>query len=372
MMQMLNPKVKEIKEQFKDNEEEQSKRLLKLYEIFEVSPLSALGAFSQFPFIFTLFFCWRRLGAEKFEHFSEPWLWIPSLSQPNPDFNLNLDWFLQFGESGPLIGWNIWIRQLILPAILISYYVYKALDGIKKDKNANLLLAWLPTAFISLICLEFPQLMGLYYLSFNLTNLVAVEIGKAQIRSEVPAFTIFEKTGKFPLPEGQFEEVYFGNLIQASGTGNLARVAELVAEGVDVNARNEEGMPALFIAAASGNFQIVFCLAVNGADITARDSKGNTVLHVAALYDRLAELRYLVEFGKALEGSAWVNDEWVHLKNEAGLTVLDMAKVAREKSVLQYLDSLNLSPDPKEQVKEVLHSVAADVPAAPAKARRLD
>jgi len=370
MMQMLDPKVKEIKEKFKDNNEEASRRIVKLYEIFEISATSVLGSFAQLPFILTLFYAWRRLGAEKFEHFSEPWLWIPSLSQPNPDFNFNLDWLLQFSESGPVIGWNIWIRQLILPAILISFYVYKALIGIRKEKNPNLILIFLPTAFISLIALEFPQLMGLYYLSFNLVGLVALEISKAQIRSEVPAFAVFEKTGKFP--EGNFDEVHFGDLFQASAQGNLARVEELVAEGVDVNARNEEGMPALFMAAASGNFQIVAYLSIGGADLTARDSNGNTVLHVAALYDNLVELRYLSEFGKAQERNEWVNNEWVHLKNDAGLTVLDMAKVAPEKSVLQYLNSLDISPDPQEQLKEVLHSVAADVPAAPAKARRLD
>ena len=34
----------------------------------------------------SLYGCWRRLAAEKFPHYTEGWLWVPSLAQPNPDF----------------------------------------------------------------------------------------------------------------------------------------------------------------------------------------------------------------------------------------------------------------------------------------------
>ena len=42
----------------------------------------------------SLYGCWRRLAAEKFPHYTEGWLWVPSLAQPNPDFQ-----FKQLGGS---------------------------------------------------------------------------------------------------------------------------------------------------------------------------------------------------------------------------------------------------------------------------------
>ncbi|CAK9020310.1 unnamed protein product, partial [Durusdinium trenchii] len=113
MMQLLSPKVKEIQEKYKDDPEAQQRLLQQLYSVMDVNPLGGcLPVLLQLPIFWSLYGVWRRLAAEKFPHYTEGWLWVPSLAQPNPDFQFKFDWLLQWKDGAPEMGWSDYLAYL--------------------------------------------------------------------------------------------------------------------------------------------------------------------------------------------------------------------------------------------------------------------
>ncbi len=82
-------------------------------------------------------------------------------------------------------------------------------------------------------------------------------------------------------------------LHDAASNGNIAKVRQLLSEGVDVNIRQSilEHTP-LHLAAVEGHIEVVEYLLVKGADVKARNLGKNTPLHLAALngHKTVAEL----------------------------------------------------------------------------------
>ncbi len=75
-----------------------------------------------------------------------------------------------------------------------------------------------------------------------------------------------------------------GDIHAASFAGDLARVKQLVAGGVDINKRGKGEATPLHLAASQGNkrhIALAKWLLANGADTSARDYKGKTPLEVA-------------------------------------------------------------------------------------------
>jgi len=69
-------------------------------------------------------------------------------------------------------------------------------------------------------------------------------------------------------------------LMHASSGGYLAIVEILIKNGADVNAKNINGSTALMVASMKGNEDIIDMLIKNGADVNAKDNLGKT----AAIY----------------------------------------------------------------------------------------
>ena len=67
--------------------------------------------------------------------------------------------------------------------------------------------------------------------------------------------------------------------------GDVVTVSALVAEGVDLEARDYHGWTALQLAAHRGNPVMIAALVEAGADVGARDSRGRTALQLAASRD---------------------------------------------------------------------------------------
>ena len=81
-------------------------------------------------------------------------------------------------------------------------------------------------------------------------------------------------------------------LWEAARTGDAAAVKELLAKGVDVNARFRYGQTALFKAAERGHAEVVKILLANGADVNVRDTFCRSLLGRAAfgLFSQWTEL----------------------------------------------------------------------------------
>src|SRR2546421_5619092 len=85
-------------------------------------------------------------------------------------------------------------------------------------------------------------------------------------------------------------------LWEAARTGDAATVKELLAKGVDVNARFRYGQTALFKAAERGNTEVVKVLLANGADVNVRDTfYGATALTWALDKGHIEVVRALLE-----------------------------------------------------------------------------
>lgn len=81
--------------------------------------------------------------------------------------------------------------------------------------------------------------------------------------------------------------------------------------GMDANAKNQEGVTALMLAAKAGNMEMVNSLLSKGAQVNSKAAKGNTALEYAALEGRLDVVKTLLDKG------ADINN-----KNDLGVTPL--------------------------------------------------
>ena len=67
-------------------------------------------------------------------------------------------------------------------------------------------------------------------------------------------------------------------LISAAINGDIKKVRELIENGADVDAKNNDGKTALHKAALRGNVDVVKVLIENRADVVAKDECGKTAL----------------------------------------------------------------------------------------------
>jgi ankyrin repeat protein len=67
----------------------------------------------------------------------------------------------------------------------------------------------------------------------------------------------------------------------AAEEGNIEAVKKHLADGVDVNAKREDGSTPLYYAAMFSHGEIVETLIANGADVNAKDFSGKTILDTA-------------------------------------------------------------------------------------------
>ena len=72
------------------------------------------------------------------------------------------------------------------------------------------------------------------------------------------------------------------SLAETIASGDLAALERLLAEGVDLEARDSAGLTPLVLAAQDGSADVVALLLAHGADVSATVADGWTPLHAAA------------------------------------------------------------------------------------------
>lgn len=111
-------------------------------------------------------------------------------------------------------------------------------------------------------------------------------------------------------------------IIDAVNNNNLAKVRELLLDGVDANARDKDGHTPLMLAVANGRHQIAPLLIMLGADVNAKDNNGFTPLMFAAGAVDEKMVRLLLQSGAD-----------ANMKSNEGYNALDTMAYMTKKSV---------------------------------------
>src|SRR5258706_5946880 len=104
---------------------------------------------------------------------------------------------------------------------------------------------------------------------------------------------------------------------------SMALMTALIEAGADKDSANNDGETPLHWAAMTGTFLAVKALADAGADLDVQDVRlANTALHAAVSHDHIVMIHYLISKNVRTD-----------LRNNAGLTALELAKVRGRGSV---------------------------------------
>ena len=113
----------------------------------------------------------------------------------------------------------------------------------------------------------------------------SVETGRSQI------VELLRKNGV----TAEFSDPTDNNFWAMVGVGNLQAVKQHLAKGLDINAKNKDGVTALQIATLLGQYEIAELLVQKGADVNTKANDGTTALHSAAFLGRYKEAKLLLE-----------------------------------------------------------------------------
>jgi len=86
-------------------------------------------------------------------------------------------------------------------------------------------------------------------------------------------------------------------IILASRRGETAIVEELLAAGVDVRLRNQDGTDALWASVVANDFTIADLLLANGADLNNQNDNGATALMYASSSGKTEWVQYFLRRG---------------------------------------------------------------------------
>ena len=131
----------------------------------------------------------------------------------------------------------------------------------------------------------------------------SVETGRSQI------VELLRKNGA----TAEFSDPPDNNFWTMVGVGNLQAVKQHLAKGLDINAKNKDGVTALQIATLLGQYEIAELLVQKGADVNTKANDGTTALHSAAFLGRYKEAELLLE-----------NRIDANIRNNDGATAIDI------------------------------------------------
>jgi hypothetical protein len=120
--------------------------------------------------------------------------------------------------------------------------------------------------------------------------------------------SVVNRTLKLPTgldrPQGSAAEHGTVALFGAISRRRVSLVRSLIKSGVSIEARSEEGLTPLMIAASQGYDAIVLLLAISGADLKAVDASGNTALDHARDGGHEHTARIIIREGVGASGNS--------------------------------------------------------------------
>jgi YidC/Oxa1 family membrane protein insertase len=155
-MSLLQPKITEMKEKYKDDQQKISKETMKLYQTYGINPAGGcLPMLMQMPIFVALWGLFRTAIELRQQPFI---LWIKDLSQPDIIYDL--------GFKLPLFG----IQEISGLAILMGVTTFIQQKMTMKDPKQQALVYIMPV-FLTILFMTFPSGLNLYYFLFNLLSI---------------------------------------------------------------------------------------------------------------------------------------------------------------------------------------------------------
>jgi YidC/Oxa1 family membrane protein insertase len=155
-MSLLQPKISELKEKFKDEPQKLNKETMNLYKTYGVNPAGGcLPMLLQMPIFIALWGLFRTA----IELRQQPFIfWITDLSRP--------DVILDLGFQFPIFG----IQHLSGLALLMGITTFLQQKMTMKDPKQKALIYMMPI-MLTLLFMTFPSGLNLYYFMFNVFSI---------------------------------------------------------------------------------------------------------------------------------------------------------------------------------------------------------
>ena len=155
-MQLLQPKISELKEKYKDDQQKISKETMNMYRTYGVNPAGGCWPMLlQMPIFVALW----GLFQTAIELRQQPFIWwIKDLSRPDVIFDL--------GFKLPLFG----IQEISGLAMLMGITTFIQQKMTMKDPKQQAMVYVMPI-FLTILFMTFPSGLNLYYFLFNLLSI---------------------------------------------------------------------------------------------------------------------------------------------------------------------------------------------------------
>jgi YidC/Oxa1 family membrane protein insertase len=160
-MQLLQPKMTELREKYKEDPTRMNTEMMKLYKEFGINPLGGCWpAFIQMP----IFFGFYNMLGKAVELRNSKFLWVKDLSQPDTIFRL------------PSLGYPVNILPLIMAATIIWQMKASPKAG---DPSQQRMMMLMPLVFV-LFCYNYASALALYLIVNNLVSVVQLYVTRNQ------------------------------------------------------------------------------------------------------------------------------------------------------------------------------------------------
>lgn len=155
-MQLLQPKIAELKEKFKDDPQKVNKETMKLYSTYGVNPAGGcLPILLQMPIFVAMWGLFQTAIELRHQPFA---LWISDLSKPDMIYDL--------GFKIPLFG----VQHISGLALLMGITTFFQQKMSVKDPSQKALVYVMPI-MLTFLFMSFPSGLNLYYFMFNVFSI---------------------------------------------------------------------------------------------------------------------------------------------------------------------------------------------------------
>lgn len=168
-MKVVQPKLKEIQDKYKDDREKLQKAMMELYKKEKINPVAGCWpVLIQIPVFFALY----KVLYVTIEMRHAPFFgWIQDLSAPDPTSIFNLFGLLPFDPSAvPLIGTLLVLG--VWPIIMgITMFIQMQMNPTPPDPTQAMIFKWMPILFTFMLA-TFPAGLVIYWAWNNFLSII--------------------------------------------------------------------------------------------------------------------------------------------------------------------------------------------------------